>query len=826
MVGFNKMDPLTALREFTIANKLPQEVLTADNRKMFVFDNLAYPVKTKTNYKMYTAVSKNPKNLKNSVIPTEYYTLESLVYLYQNITLVHSAYMRLAVKENVPAIKRPDRLAIVNFLKGKTDLQGIANYIDEFFIDIDNPAVRITEEDEDSTIVSGIFAAMNKHKPENDANKLDGAEDEMERRRLEREKEMGLEDDNDKSKIQTTNQFDQLLNSVQSQNAEIALDSQFDQPTSPQMPAEDQTLLQGHSTVQHTDTTAFPDYPEDYGAKTPFMEIDDDHKLEDMKKMSLNDALDKSYKDQKKEKKKKKKDKKDKEKIKARKEDVYSKALGLDPSKLDDQFDGDQFDNNFDDELDKENQFDNMDMNDNFSMISHEVSYVSEMPTKKRQKGNDGTAYPTKSKDKKSDKSKIADLKNKILSKRKPGRDGDNNLISQREKNKYAEHLGISDSHNQHFSSNLKNNKFNNSGAAGRQQINNFDNNDQFAFDDFDNLDHQNFDEEADDEFNEDGTIKEDAILNFQASREQNWSTRHSILQHPTRNFKSVLTIVDNLSKEKKRAEQAKYPDSKFAYNANKPAQMSYSRYHQEKFVRADKTQYDGFRIEAGGGAGVKNRQSDPSMVGGRAGSEFQLPSATPVTPESQVGNSTSRQKKSESRKKKTPIIIIPAALTSKITTFNAKSLLEKYLFIESQKGRTTADAHERAGDFLITRKKINPNTNEESITQFRVVNNINKLDISDWDRVVCVFVQGPKWQFKGWPWLGGGEDDIAEIFQRCCAFHIKMKHMPLDKNIKKWSLQLIELEENARHQDSGKMRRAWDTLESWIAKNKPELRA
>jgi len=259
MASFNKMDPLMALRDFTIAGKLPQEVLTADNRKMFVFDNLAYPTKTKTNYKMYTAASAKAKN--QSVMNTEYYTLESLVYLYQNITLAHSIYMRQAQKDNIAVTKRPDRLAIINFLKGKTDLNQISQYIDEFYLDVDNPAVRITEEDEDSTIASGIFAAINKHKPETDPNKLDGAEDEMERRRLEREKEMGLDDEPSDQIQPSVNQFDQLLKNIQTEKTDLAFDSTFDQPVSPQMPAEGQTLLQGHTTGQQIDTTAFPDYP-------------------------------------------------------------------------------------------------------------------------------------------------------------------------------------------------------------------------------------------------------------------------------------------------------------------------------------------------------------------------------------------------------------------------------------------------------------------------------------------------------------------------------------------------------------------------------------
>lgn len=42
-----------------------------------------------------------------------------------------------------------------------------------------------------------------------------------------------------------------------------------------------------------------------------------------------------------------------------------------------------------------------------------------------------------------------------------------------------------------------------------------------------------------------------------------------------------------------------------------------------------------------------------------------------------------------------------------------------------------------------------------------RVIDSPQKLAPADWDRVVAVFVMGPAWQFKGWPWNG----NPVEIF-------------------------------------------------------------
>jgi len=45
----------------------------------------------------------------------------------------------------------------------------------------------------------------------------------------------------------------------------------------------------------------------------------------------------------------------------------------------------------------------------------------------------------------------------------------------------------------------------------------------------------------------------------------------------------------------------------------------------------------------------------------------------------------------------------------------------------------------------------------------YRVIDTPQKLAPADWDRVVAVFVMGPAWQFKGWPWDG----NPVEIFVR-----------------------------------------------------------
>jgi parafibromin len=103
----------------------------------------------------------------------------------------------------------------------------------------------------------------------------------------------------------------------------------------------------------------------------------------------------------------------------------------------------------------------------------------------------------------------------------------------------------------------------------------------------------------------------------------------------------------------------------------------------------------------------------------------------------------------------RTPIIIIPAANTSLITMYNAKDILQDlhYVSIEEKK----AQGAKRDNEILIHRMK-----NGESIP-YRIIDNPQKLGPLDWERVVAVFVLGPAWQFKGWPWDGNPVDIFSK---------------------------------------------------------------
>jgi parafibromin len=68
------------------------------------------------------------------------------------------------------------------------------------------------------------------------------------------------------------------------------------------------------------------------------------------------------------------------------------------------------------------------------------------------------------------------------------------------------------------------------------------------------------------------------------------------------------------------------------------------------------------------------------------------------------------------------------------------------------------ASGAKRDNEVLLQRRK------EGNFTvPYRIIDNPQKLSPADWDRVVAVFVMGPAWQFKGWPYDG----NPVEIFSR-----------------------------------------------------------
>ncbi|XDB58381.1 hypothetical protein AB1E18_011794 [Capra hircus] len=257
-------------------------------------------------------------------------------------------------------------------------------------------------------------------------------------------------------------------------------------------------------------------------------------------------------------------------------------------------------------------------------------------------------------------------------------------------------------------------------------------------------------------------------------SRERVWRTRTTILQSTGKNFsKNIFAILQSV----KAREEGRAPEQRPAPNA--------------------------------------------APVEGASARKTQTPAAQPVPRPVSQARPPPNQKKGS----RTPIIIIPAATTSLITMLNAKDLLQDLKFVPSDEKKK--QGCQRENETLIQRRKdqMQPGGTAISVTvPYRVVDQPLKLMPQDWDRVVAVFVQGPAWQFKGWPWLLPDGSPV-DIFAKIKAFHLKYDEVRLDPNVQKWDVTVLELSYHKRHLDRPVFLRFWETLDRYMVKHKSHLR-
>ncbi|XP_011210238.1 parafibromin [Bactrocera dorsalis] len=301
-------------------------------------------------------------------------------------------------------------------------------------------------------------------------------------------------------------------------------------------------------------------------------------------------------------------------------------------------------------------------------------------------------------------------------------------------------------------------------------------------------------------------------------SRERQWRTRTTILQSAGKMFaKNIFAILQGI---KAREEGRNRPAAQQAIKMPEPARIAkpqpqltqYNRYDQERFNR-QKEETEGFKIDT---LGTYHGMSLKSVTeGSLAQRKANMPPQIPGRPKELLPTAQARQVAPSAQKRvsRTPIIIIPSANTSLITMYNAKDLLQDLKFVSTEDKKRAGGA--RDNEVLLQRKRNN------QTVPYRVIDNPQKLSAQDWQRVVAVFVMGPAWQFKGWPWDG----NPVEIFSKICAFHLRFSELKLDTNVAKWSVTLLNLSQNKRHLDRAVLMTFWETLDKYMAKNKPDLR-
>ncbi|CAG2102011.1 unnamed protein product [Medioppia subpectinata] len=312
-------------------------------------------------------------------------------------------------------------------------------------------------------------------------------------------------------------------------------------------------------------------------------------------------------------------------------------------------------------------------------------------------------------------------------------------------------------------------------------------------------------------------------------NKERIWRNRTNILQSTGKNFqKSIFPTLHSL-KSREEGHRKPNPQPNAVNNVLNPTaqrvaatpstasqqqqqlasqQQQYNRYDQERFTKNDTI---GFRIDTTGTyhgltlKSVTEGQPQPKTVTPAGGG---APNAHNYS-QTHASHNTSSSKP-QKRTSRTPIIIIPSTTTSLISMYNAKAILQDLHYVDHKSGD-----QRRENELLVQRRKADNTT-----VPYRVIDNPLKLELDDWNRVVAVFVQGPAWQFKGWPWDG----NPVEIFARIKAFHLKFDEMKLDTNVGKWSVEVIELSRNKRHLDRANLLKFWSMLDNHIIKHKHNI--
>ncbi|KAJ2116028.1 accessory factor associated with RNA polymerase II [Coemansia sp. RSA 922] len=164
-------------------------------------------------------------------------------------------------------------------------------------------------------------------------------------------------------------------------------------------------------------------------------------------------------------------------------------------------------------------------------------------------------------------------------------------------------------------------------------------------------------------------------------------------------------------------------------------------------------------------------------------------------------------------RKRRNPIIVVPAATTSMLTMYNIKSLLQDHQFVDCRADMDKAGPkpHEVFVEHTMSYSG--------QTVKFRAVDSVQDFTEADWEALVCVFTQGAAWQFKNWIWKSP-----EEVFQNCLGFYPKYQDERPKDTVTSWAVSLLNIERSKRHMDRATVVGLWNSLEQFVARNKPDL--
>eukprot|EP00026_Physarum_polycephalum_P002575 Phypoly_transcript_02582.p1 GENE.Phypoly_transcript_02582~~Phypoly_transcript_02582.p1 ORF type:complete len:537 (-),score=134.79 Phypoly_transcript_02582:289-1899(-) len=321
------------------------------------------------------------------------------------------------------------------------------------------------------------------------------------------------------------------------------------------------------------------------------------------------------------------------------------------------------------------------------------------------------------------------------------------------------------------------------------------------------------------------GFVKADAVITKKiVDREKLLSNRSSILN--TNGKKNFTDIINAVTKSAKKEEEAKL---KLRDKNQKATSQTYDRYNvkedQNWWKDKLKTNLEDFEIDTRGtfaDGGITLDKAPPSSSSEtpsappRPSSRAPLPSSSKPTKPPSSSSSTKLSHPSTKPPAPSsglpsgppPIIIVPSALTSLITMYNAFDFLEHGQYVNSMQRR--GETSTKASSVIVTHT---PKT-KGLPDKFQIVDSTTRMGPKDWSRVVAVFVLGQAWQFKDWQW-----SSPAELFSNVKGFYLRCDDTQAPPEVKSWNVKILTISKTKRHLDKTAALDFWNSLEDFLAR-------
>ncbi|KAG8348828.1 putative RNA pol II accessory factor Cdc73 family C terminal [Trypanosoma vivax] len=146
-----------------------------------------------------------------------------------------------------------------------------------------------------------------------------------------------------------------------------------------------------------------------------------------------------------------------------------------------------------------------------------------------------------------------------------------------------------------------------------------------------------------------------------------------------------------------------------------------------------------------------------------------------------------------------TPIILVPASVSSILQLFNIAEFLERgvyvdppTLFVDPETGAVNVKESKPANVTVSPGSFLDPDKYTVAFRTFRVLD--DPRQVKDWKHVCACIVDGKEWQFRDWFPHEPGPIPVSVLFQRVCGFLPYFEEEKLPKALHEWHVQPLAL--------------------------------